>query len=463
MDEERGLLDVDQAVQLDRDEIKENYKKYVNPGLMRMFSLLNFDKKYEKAEGTRLWDSEGNQYLDFLGGYGALNLGHNPDKVLKAIKQVEHLPNILQASMGTMTSAAAKNLAKITPGKLSHTFFANSGTEAVEGAIKLARAASGKEKIIYAEGSFHGKTMGSLSITGRTKYQKPFSPLMPASEEVPYGDPDALELKLKYGNIAAFIVEPIQGEAGIIIPPEGYLKEIRALCDKYDTYLIFDEIQTGLGRTGELFACEAEDIVPDIMCLAKSLGGGVMPVGAFTTTEDIWGKAFGGINKALLHTSTFGGNTLATAAVIAATNQIVEDRLTEQAQEKGEYLLAKLQKLADRHEMIAEVRGRGLMVGLEFKQPKDGILDKISQGMFSKLSHEYMGAMVAGTLLNDYQIITAYTLNNPNVIRLEPPLIVTYDQLDSLVGALAEIFDRYDSVFGVAMKSAKSVISGVFK
>ena len=463
MSVKKDLLNVDQALQLEREEVKKNYKDYVNPGLLRMFSLLNFDKKYEKAEGVRLWDSDGEEYLDFLGGFGALNLGHNPTAVLRAVEKVEELPNILQTAMGTMTSAAARNLAQITPGDLSHTFFGNSGTEAVEGALKLARAASGKSKIVYTEGSFHGKTMGSLSITGRSKYQKPFSPLMPASEKVPYGDVEALKAKLKYNEIAAFIVEPIQGEAGIILPPEGYLREIRELCDEYDTYLIFDEIQTGLGRTGQLFACEAEETVPDIMCLAKSLGGGVMPVGAFITTEKIWNKAFGGINKALLHTSTFGGNTRATAAVIAAVNQIIEDDLSQQAKQKGNYLLSRLKELAAKYEMIEDVRGRGLMVGLEFKQPKEGMLDKISQGMFSKLSHEYLGSLVAGTLLNDYQIITAYTLNNPNVIRLEPPLVVSYDQMDKLIDALDEIFDKYDSVFSVAVNSAKNVISGIFK
>lgn len=457
------LMTIEDALELGQAEIRQLYKEHVNPGLASMLSLLNFDRKFVRAKGTKVWDADGKEYIDFLGGYGSLNLGHNPDAVLEAVKKAMDRPNILQASLNVMTAVAARNLSSLAPGNLSHCFFCNSGTEAVEGAIKTARIASGKQRILYCQNSFHGKTMGSLSVTGREKYQYPFEPLIPGNEKVLFGDLEALEERLKEGNFAAFIVEPIQGEGGINVPPKDYFQGVRELCDKYGVYFILDEIQTGFGRTGKIFAAEHENIVPDILCVAKSLGGGVMPVGAFVTTAEIWDKAYGGMDKALLHTSTFGGNTLATAAAIAVMNELVEKDLAANAAEQGEYLLGRLQELAEKYDMIKEVRGRGLLIGLEFREPEAGILDKISGGRASKLSKDYLAAMVAGALLNDHGIITAYTLNNPNVIRFEPPLIITREEIDYLIEALEKIFSESPSIFRMTMKSARTIIGNIFR
>ncbi|NLL17544.1 MAG: aspartate aminotransferase family protein [Clostridia bacterium] len=427
-----------------------------------MMGLLDFDKQFVKAKGVEVWDSEGNVYLDFLGAYGALNLGHNHPKVIEAVEKVMEWPNLLQASLGTLVSALAYNLAQVLPSGLSRSFFCNSGAEAVEGGLKLARAASGKTRTIYCEGSFHGKTMGALSVTGREKYRVPFQPLVPGCEPVPFGDLEALENKLWKKDVAAFIVEPIQGEGGIILPPQGYLKGVRELCDKYDVLLIADEIQTGFGRTGTMFACEYENVVPDIICLAKAIGGGVMPIGAYCTKPEIWDKAYGGMDKALLHTSTFGGNTWTSAAAIAAIEQIVQERLWDEAREKGEYMMEKLRRLQQKYSMIKEVRGRGLLIGIEFEKPA-GLIDKLTGGMINKLSEEYFGALVAGELQNKYRIITAYTLNNPNVIRLEPPLIVTIEQIDQVVDALDAIFKQHRGFMGMALSSGKTVLGSIFK
>jgi putrescine aminotransferase len=398
-----------------------------------------------------------------LGGYGSLNLGHNRKEIIEAVNKVSEKPNLLQASLGSIYSAAAHNLAQIAPGNLEMSFFGNSGTEAVEGAIKLARIATEKEKIIYCKDSFHGKSYGSLSITGREKYQKYFNPLLPATEQVPFADSTALKEKLESSdNIAAVILEPIQGEGGIIVPPEGYLKEVRELCDKHGALMILDEIQTGLGRTGKLFAADLEGVVPDIMCLAKSLGGGIEPVGAYITKPDIWDKAYGTMEKALLHTSTFGGNARASAAVIASINYILANDLSEEAAEKGEYFLKELKQFEKKYDLVKEVRGKGLMIGIEFNQPDPGLLDRISGGLVSKFSAEYMGAMVAGSLNNDYQIITAYTLNNPNVIRLEPPLTVSFEQIDYVVDSLQDIFEKNSNLFNLTMKSAQTAIKNFF-
>jgi putrescine aminotransferase len=452
-----GLLSVADALQLSRRQSKENHHTYVNASLTMMLGLLNFDRRFVRAEGVSVWDSEGNEYIDCLGGYGALNLGHNHPKVIAAIEQVKQLPNLLQASLGPMAGILARNLALITPGNLQRSFFGNSGAESVEGALKLARAATGRPEFIYCTNSFHGKSFGALSITGREKYQKPFHPLLPGCLAVPYGDLAALENRLKGKKAAAFIVEPIQGEGGIILPPPGYLPEARKLCIDHGTLLIFDEIQTGMGRTGEMFACQQENVVPDIMCLAKSLGGGVMPVGAYITTDSIWKKAYGHMEKAILHTSTFGGNTWATAAAVATINVLYEENLPAQAKEKGNYLMNKLNELRNRYPLIKEVRGRGLLIGIEFNQP-GGIASKLSLGLVDKVSKEYLGALVASELLNKYRIITAYTLNNPNVIRLEPPLTISYRQIDTLAGALAEIMAKHKGFLSMAAAGAKTAI-----
>ncbi|MTI57666.1 aspartate aminotransferase family protein [Geosporobacter ferrireducens] len=448
----REIATLDEALTVCKEEVKENYKSYINPYFAMMLGLLGFDKSFVKAEGMEVWDSEGRVYLDFLGGYGALNLGHNPREILEAVKKVMTRPNILQTALNPMASVLAKNLAAMTPGDLQMTFFCNSGAEAVEGAIKLAKAATGKNRILYCEGSFHGKTVGALSVTGREKYKTPFGLLMNEVEGVPFGDAAALETALREHPAAALILEPIQGEGGIIVPPEGYLKQVRALCNQYDALLIIDEVQTGFGRTGRMFACEYEEIIPDLLCLAKSLGGGVMPIGATMAKEEVWKMAYGSMDKCLLHTSTFGGNTLAVAAGIAATEKIYRENLADQAEEKGEYFISRLRELQQRYSIIREVRGKGLMIGIEFLAGK---------GLMRKVSEEYLGALVAGELLNRYGMITAYTLNNPNVIRLEPPLIIQYEEIDRMIDALEEICKKHKNFLSLAMSGSKTILHSI--
>ena len=460
MKNDKRLFSIDDVRNFSQSEVRNLVKDYMNPGLAQMMGLLNFDKKFVKAAGMQVWDHEGQVYLDFLGAYGALNLGHNPPAILDTLTEIQDMPNLLQASLNGMAAALAHNLAQVTPGKLSRTFFCNSGAESVEGALKLARIATGRKGFLYTEGAFHGKTLGALSVTGRKKYQEPFYPLIPGCHAIPYGDTEALENALIPGDAAAFIVEPIQGEGGVIIPPEGYLRKARELCTKYGTLLIIDEVQTGLGRTGKLFASEHENVVPDILCLAKSLGGGVVPIGASVTTPEIWDKAYGAMDNALLHTSTFGGNSRAMAAGIAALNAIIEADLAGKAVENGRYLMDEIRDLGDKHQLITGIRGKGLLIGIEFSKPA-GLVDRITKGAASKLSTEYLGAMVAGELLNRHRIITAYTLNNPNVIRLEPPLIVTKTEIDTLVEALDEVFTRNRSHIRMALSSTKTVMGSL--
>lgn len=457
------MLTFDEALRLDRASAVQLYKQYVNPGLATLLGLLDFDKRFVRAQGAYLWDNDGNRYLDFLGAYGALNLGHNPPEVLRALEAVRERPNLLQASLNPLAAALAHNLAEVAPGELRHCFFCNSGAEAVEGALKVARAATGRHEIIHCEGSFHGKTFGALSVTGRPKYQKPFVPLLPGCCAIPYGDLDALEKTLKQTEAAAFIVEPIQGEGGIIVPPKGYLAGARELTRRYGTLLIADEVQTGLGRTGALFACQHEGVAPDILCLAKSLGGGVIPVGAFMCTPKIWEQAYGGLDKCLLHTSTFGGNTWAMAAGLAALETIVGKNLAEEARHKGEFFLERIQDVVSGHPLVKAVRGKGLMVGIEFTGGGEGFLDKLAGGLVSNLREEYTASLVAGLLLNEHRILTAYTLNNPNVIRLEPPLTVSWEDLEAVVDALKAILSRHRSFAGLGLASSRTVLGSLFR
>ena len=459
------LMSLDDALSMSREDIVKYHKEYLNSALVQLMGLIDFTRSFVRAEGTRVWDDEGNEYLDFLGAYGAMNIGHNHPKVFQAMTQTFGKPNLLQAALSPLPAVLAHNLAQVTPGGLKHSFFCNSGAEAVEGALKLVRIATGKEPVIYCKGAFHGKSFGALSVTGREKYQKPFAPLLHNFSSVPYDDLEALEEALKLGGAAAVILEPIQGEGGIIIPSDGYMRGVRELCDKYNTYLIVDEIQTGFGRTGYMFACEKEGVEPDVMCVAKSLGGGVMPIGAYITTEELWNKAYGSVEKCLLHTSTFGGNAMATSAGIAALEVIINNDLPQKAKENGEYFIGKLRELKEKYPIIRDVRGMGLMIGLEFEEPvkKGSLAEKLGGKFLNKLSGEYMGALIAGELLNKHHIITAYTLNNPNVIRLEPPLTVCRQDLDKVLEALEEIFQHNSGLFSLAFSGGKNMLGRVFK
>lgn len=452
---EHALLGLEGALALDRKSAGELFARYVNPGLKTLLSLVGFDRSFRRAEGVYVYDDSGNRYLDFLGGYGSLPFGHNPKDIIAAVSRVEDRPNFLQAHVSPFQAALAHDLAQITPGDLELTFFSNSGTEAVEAAIKLARAATGEAAIVYCTGGFHGKTLGSLSVSGREKYKKPFEPLVPGPIEVPFGDTGALETVLANHRAAAFIVEPIQGEAGVMVPPHGYLRKVREITREHGVLLIFDEVQTGFGRTGTMFACQHEDVAPDIMCLAKALGGGVMPIGATIATRRVWEKAYGSISRAILHTSTFGGGARACAAALESIRKIHSERLWERAAELGNYFLDGLKTLKDRYKLIDDVRGKGLLIGLEFQKPAGGLLDQLTAGSINKVASEYLASLVASDLLERHHIITAYTLNNPNVMRLEPPLTVAREDIDYVLNALEDTFKRHKGFFSLAMSAVR--------
>jgi len=333
---------------------------------------------------------------------------------------LDRLPLSSRTFFSAPLADLAERLAAIAPGGLRYTFFCNSGTEAVEGALKIARIASGRTKVVCTVGGYHGKSMGALSATGREVFRKPFEPLVPGFAHVPFNDAEAVAEAIDE-DTAAVIVEPIQGEGGILCPSPGYLPALRRICDERGAYLILDEVQTGLARTGAMFACEYWGVVPDIMTLAKALGGGVMPIGAVMSTPTIWQKAFG--ENPLVHTSTFGGNPLACAAGLAAIEVIQEEGLVAKARERGAQLLAGLRAVQARFpDALVEARGMGLMLGVEFAVKE--VAELTINGMARR------------------GVIAAYTLNNPKVIRFEPPLVITPEQVNQAVQAFDEAVEE---------------------
>ncbi len=404
--------------------VRQAYREHVNPGLERLFAFMGLPLEW-RSEGCTIYDAEGIGYLDCLGGYGVFSLGHRHAKVVEAVKrQLDLMPLSGKIFFNKPVADLAVKLSEIA--HLPYSFLCNSGTEAVEGAIKVARKATGKHNFVATIGGFHGKSMGSLSASGRDVFKVGYDPLVPGFAHVPFGDAAAMEEAVGL-DTAGIIVEPIQGEGGIVCPPADYLPRLRALCDKAGALLILDEVQTGLGRTGKMFACEHYGVVPDVMTLAKALGGGVMPCGAFLATADVWEKAFG--ENPLIHTSTFGGNPMAAAAALATIQAIQDEGLCEKSRLMGERMVAGLRRVqAEFPQHILEVRGMGLMIGVEF-------------------ADDDVGKLVIGKMISNH-VLAAYTLNNPRVIRMEPPLIISPEQVDQAV-----------SVFAAAMTSTAELLT----
>lgn len=405
-------------------ETIDKYEQYINPATAKLFRFMGLSTIEWEAQGNVIRDINGKEYIDCLGGYGVFSLGHRHPKVIEAVKkQLDFIPLSSKILFDKPMADLAELMAEITPGDLQYSFFVNSGTEAVEGSLKLARVHTGRTKFVATTNSFHGKTLGALSATGREMFREPFQPLLTGFSHVPYGDIDALS-QVVDSDTAAFIVEPIQGEGGIIVPPENYLQAARAICDETGALLICDEVQTGLGRTGKMFGVEHSGVVPDIIATAKALGGGVMPIGAFTARPKVWDKY---ITSPFLHTSTFGGNPLACAAAIAAIGVIREEGLIKKAEASGRYFIDKLSELAKAYpNVIAEVRGKGLMIGIE-------------------LTKEGIGGLILSEMI-DKGVLIAYTLNNPKVMRIEPPLLIEKQQIDYVITALSGALEKAEEM-----------------
>ena len=397
----------------------ERYQSYLNPSLPSLLKFMGFGTVGATTDGMTLTDIEGHEWLDFLGGLGVFSLGHRHPKVVAAVReQLDRMPLTIPLFFNEKQAELAELLAQVLPGRLQYSFFCSSGTEAVEGALKLARVYTGRTEVISAERSYHGKTLGALSASGRELYKQPFEPLVPDFRQVPFGDLSAMDAAISE-RTAAVILEPIQGEGGVVVPADHYLPGVRRLCTERGALLIADEVQTGFGRTGRMFGVEHYGVEPDLMTLAKALGGGVMPLGAFCGTPEVW-EPFR--SRPWLHTSTFGspgGNPMACAAGIAAIRAIQEENLAERSAELGDYFLTSLRGLQEEFPTaIKEVRGKGLLLGLEY------------------FDEDVAGLTIAAVARR--RVVVAYYLSNPCVFRFEPPLIVTHAQIDHAVAVFRE-------------------------
>jgi len=408
-------------------ETVESFRNHVNPGFLE-YRKANDPRRagavveWSDAGPNSYRDVTGRTYLDCLGGFGIFNVGHRNPKVVKAVSaQLRRQPLHSQDLLDPLRAMLAKALAMLTPEGLEFSFFCNSGTEAVEGALKLARAYDPtKQTIVAATKGFHGKSYGSLSASAKAEFRRPFGPMLPNIEHVPFDDVPALRDMLTScravgEDVGAVLLEPIQGEGGVNIPADDYLPSVRALCDEFGALFILDEVQTGMGRTGKMFCCEHYGVAPDLMCLAKAFGGGVVPAGAVVGRREIFARLFG---NPFLHTSTFGGNPLACAAALATINVLLEDRLPERAAVVGERMLRGIHAaIAGREDLVVAARGKGLLIAIEFRDHQTGF--EFGKKMLDQ------GVLVSGTLVN------------ARTIRIEPPLTISDGEADYVCDAIA--------------------------
>src|SRR5262245_44550257 len=414
------------------------HTRYLNEQMVRVLKTIGFDRAYRRGKGQYLYDREGLQYLDLLSGWGVFALGRNHPVVADALKKVldSELPNLVQMDVSALAGVLAERLLRQVP-HLEKVFFANSGTESVEASLKFARAATGRGGIVYCSHAFHGLTYGSLSVVGADIFRSGFGPLLPDCVEVPFNDLASLERALASKTVAAFIVEPIQGK-GVTMPTDDYLRSALELCRKCGTLFIADEVQTGLGRTGRFLACEHWGIEPDMVLLSKSLSGGHVPVGAVLMRKWVFDKVFSRMDRAVVHGSTFSKNDLAMAAGIATLEVMKTERVTENAARVGEQLLRGLSALRDNYELLKDVRGKGLMIGVEFGSPTSlklkaswNVLETASKGLFCQL--------ITIPLFKDHKILTQVAGHASHTVKLIPPLTIDDSDCDWIVRAFDEV------------------------
>lgn len=433
----------------------ENYslhEQHVNPQFVRVLRTIGFDKIYQKAEGQYLYDSEGNRYLDFLSGYGVFALGRNHPGLKDTIRTLldMDLSSMVQMDCHLLAGLLAEKLLSLAPENLETVFFTNSGTEAVEGAIKMARGSTGRSRIIYLDHAFHGLTLGSLSANGNDEFRSGFGELLPGTM-VRQNDLEGLERELRKRDVAAFVFEPIQGK-GVHVPDDNFLPEAQALCKKYGTLTIADEVQSGLGRTGRWFAFEHWNLEPDIVCVAKALSGGFVPAGAILMRKDIYKKVFSRMDRCVVHSNTFGKNTLAMGCGLATLHLLEEENLIENARKMGEQIRDRVQAGCGHFEMFKEIRGKGLMIGIEFHSPKSLRL-KAAWKMIHAANKGLFGQMIVVPLMSKHRILTQVAGHNVDLVKLLPPLVINEADVDTFVKAVTDVVADCHRVPGAAWET----------
>jgi len=429
----RGLLD-------GRGDDLDRWARTINPQFVRVLRTIDFDRTWERAEGAYLWDSDGHRYLDMLGGFGMYNVGRNNPRIRDALIEALELdtPGSVQMGATALPGLLAEALLARVPDRLERVQFTSSGTEAIEAALKLGRAATKRSRVISVDHGFHGLTLGSLSANGNPEFTARFGPLLPGFERVPFGDLDALEEQLRREDVALFLVEPVQGK-GVNLPPDGYLEGAQALCRRYGTLFCVDEIQTGFGRTGRLFAFEHWGLEPDLVPVAKSLSGGYVPVGALLMSRAVHEAVFDSMQNALAHGSTFAPNELAMAAGLATLQELDDERLVERSARLGEKLLELTRPLIDEFDVVREVRGLGLMWAIEFGEPESR---KLSWKMIEKMQPGLFAQFVVGPLFSQHHILSQVAGHGIAVLKALPPLVVSDEDVEYFVESLTSAIKR---------------------
>ncbi|GAA3486776.1 aspartate aminotransferase family protein [Streptomyces cremeus] len=435
----------------------ELHSRHLNHQLPRMLRTIGFDRVYERAEGAYFWDADGNDYLDMLAGFGVMGLGRHHPVVRKA------LHDVLDASLADLTRFDCQPLPGLLAEKLlahsphlDRVFFGNSGTEAVETALKFARYATGRPRVLYCSHAFHGLTTGSLSVNGEKGFRDGFAPLLPDTA-IELGDLDALERELRRGDVAGFVVEPIQGK-GVLESPPGFLRAAQELLHRHGALLIADEVQTGLGRTGDFYAYQHEaGVEPDLVCVAKALSGGYVPVGATLGKDWIFKKVYSSMDRVLVHSASFGSNAQAMAAGLAVLSVMEDEQIVANARRTGDLLKTRLAALTGKYELLHDVRGRGLMIGIEFGRPASlalrgrwAMLQAARKGLFAQ--------MVVVPLLQKHRILTQVSGDHLEVIKLIPPLTVGEKEVDRFVDAFTAVMDDAHSGGGLMWDFGRTLV-----
>jgi ornithine--oxo-acid transaminase len=438
------------------------HARYLNEQLVRVLKTIGYDVGFQKGQGQYLFDREGARYLDLLSGFGVFAIGRNHPALREALKSIldSDLPNLVQLDVSTLAGVLAERLLEYVP-YLDKVFFANSGAETVEAAIKFARGATGRPGIVYCTHSFHGLSYGALSLTDDSNFRGGFEPLLPGCTAIPFNDLAALERALSSRQVAAFIVEPIQGK-GVNLPSDEFLPGAAALCKKYGTLFIADEIQTGIGRTGKFLAVEHWNVEPDMVLLAKALSGGHVPIGALLTRKGIFDKIFNQMDRAVVHGSTFAKNDLAMAAGIATLEVMKSEKLVEQAAKRGAELRLALTRLVPGYELMKEVRGKGLMIGVEFGPPKSlrlkaswNLLETANKGLFCQL--------ITVPLFKDHKILTQVSGHGSHTIKLLPPLVITGDDCNWIAKSFDEVIASSHKVPGAIWSLGKTLVDNAVR
>ncbi|MBE0469492.1 MAG: aspartate aminotransferase family protein [Methyloprofundus sp.] len=441
----------------------ELHEKYLNNQMVRVLQTIGYDRTYTKAIGQYLYDQDNQEYLDCLSGFGVFAVGRNHPTVVSALQETLtlELPNLVQMDVSLLSGLLAKKILQTTPDNLSKMFFCNSGTESVEAAIKFARYTTKREKIVFCDHGYHGLTMGSLSLVGEAVFREGFGPFLPGCESVPFNNLEALENALINKDVAAFIVEPIQGK-GVNMPDDNYLPEVERLCKKYGTLFVADEVQTGIGRTGKFWAIDHWGVKPDMICMAKALSGGFAPVGGVAMTSKIMDTVFNRMDRAVVHGSTFSKNNMAMAAGLATLQVIEDEQLVENCARVGADIISSINAMSPKYEFLKEARGKGLMVAIEFQAPKSltlkaawAALEAANKGLFCQ--------MVTIPLFKEHHLLTQVAGHGMNVVKLLPPLNLTTKDRDWIVNSFEHAIADTHKVPGSIWTLGKNLASHALK